>query len=374
MKDPAVSSPNNPNRSPRAALIFGILIALSFGCCWGAYANASNSLESALGALQQLDYDAAAKILNHLAASGDVRAKAALSTLIEAGILLETYPTPAIDLLRDAAESGLPEAALELGNRYYLGTDEVQQNDAEAVRWWTRAAERDSVPAAFNIGLAFAQDHGQKIDLDGAKRWFSRAAQGGSPEAQFALGVLSVEAHDYPAAFTHFKTAAGAGSAFAAYNLGAMYEQGLGTHTNLAKATEWYQRAAATNLQVARDALQRFNAPLKHESKGTSPHIHGSDWVREQAADRFVVQVATGISERGTIDILGRYADDIDRAYFKISLGGHVRFLALVGSFDTYLDAIAYLNTFEPELRTNKPWVRRFGTVQAYPDNDSTAD
>ena len=372
MKDPAVSSPTNPNRGPRAALIFGILITLNLGCCWGADVNASNSFGSALGALQRLDYDEAAKILNDLVAAGNARAKAALSTLIEAGILSETYPTPAIDLLRDAAESGLPEAALELGNRYYLGTDDVQQNHAEAVRRWTRAAERDSVPAAFNIALAFAQGHGQRIDLDEANRWFSRAAQGGSPGAQFALGVLNVEAHDYPAALTHFETAADAGSAFAAYNLAALYEHGLGTHVNLAKAIEWYQVAAA-DLQVARDALQRLNAPSKHEFKATSPQFHGSEWVRKHPADRFVVQVASGASQRDTIDILGRYADNIDRAYLKISLGGHIRFLALVGSFDTYLDAIAYLNTLEPELRTNKPWVRRFGTVQAYPDSASTA-
>ncbi|MFT4580306.1 MAG: hypothetical protein ACI915_003338 [Gammaproteobacteria bacterium] len=375
MKDPTVPKRNKSNRRTRAELIAGILIVLSLGGGWGSYVHANKSLESALGALQRLDYDSAAKILNHLAASGDVRAKAALSALIESGELSETYPMPAIDLLRDAANSGLPEAALELGNRYYLGGD-VQRDYVEAVSWWTKAAENGSAAAAFNVGLAFAKGHGHKIDLDAAKHWFSQAAESGSPEAHFALGVLRVEGHDYAAAYTHFETAAEARLAFAAYNLGAMHEHGLGTYVDLTKAAEWYQRAAtAADLQVARDALQRLAARSIEESAGPSRQIHGSEWVLGQAADRFVLQVATGASQRGTIDILDRYADDdVDRGYLEINHDGQIRFLALIGSFETYLDAVSYLNALQPNLRTDKPWIRRFGSVQALSNNASTSN
>ncbi|MFT4561458.1 MAG: TPR repeat protein [Gammaproteobacteria bacterium] len=373
MKDPIVSLPSKRRRATRAALTWGILIALAVGCGRGGLAYANPSIESALGALQRLDYDGAAKILNHLAASGDARAKAALGALIESRSLSETYPIPAIELLRDAANSGLGEAALELGNRYYLGGD-VQQDYAEAIKWWANAADSDSGPAAFNVGLAFAKGHGRERDLDKARHWFSQAAQSGSHEAQFALGVLSVEARRYPTALTHFESAADAGSAFAAYNLGVMHEQGLGTSVDLENAIDAYRRAAAADLPVARDSLQRLGALLSARSSEPPGPIHGSEWVRRQAAHRFVLQVATGATERATVNILGRYAENITRAYLEVNHDGRNRFLALIGSFETYLEAISYLNALEPALRTDKPWIRRFGTVQAFSNAPSPSN
>jgi TPR repeat protein len=42
------------------------------------------------------------------------------------------------------------------------------------------------------------------------------------------------------------------------YDLGALYERGIGVAADLGRAKAWYQRAAALNDPDARAALKRF--------------------------------------------------------------------------------------------------------------------
>ena len=47
----------------------------------------------------------------------------------------------ALQELRPLAEQGVPVAQFQLGNMYRLGKG-VPKNDAEAVKWWRKAAEQ----------------------------------------------------------------------------------------------------------------------------------------------------------------------------------------------------------------------------------------
>jgi TPR repeat protein len=42
------------------------------------------------------------------------------------------------------------------------------------------------------------------------------------------------------------------------YNLGALYEHGIGVDANVERAKAWYRRAAANNHAEARTALKRL--------------------------------------------------------------------------------------------------------------------
>jgi TPR repeat protein len=63
---------------------------------------------------------------------------------------------------------------------------------------------------------------------------------------------------DSASAVLLWQTAAARGDAVAMYNLGALYERGIGVAADLARARTWYKRAAARNHADARVALKRL--------------------------------------------------------------------------------------------------------------------
>lgn len=326
-------------------------------------ADANQDRELALGALQRLDYDGAAAILTYLADEGDPRGQAALGTLLESGRVATDYPLPPIELLRKAANQGVPQAALELGNRNYLGRASAQDL-GQAVQWWRIAAENGSIPADFNLGLAYAKGSGAVADLEKAEQWFTGAADSGSLHARFALGVLQLDAAEFDTAFANFELAANAGLASAQFNLASMYEQGIGVERDPEQAIHWYRQAARADVDGASAALARLGGIREPENELTNS-INDSAWVLSQSADHYTLQVATGGSDSAILKILERYTAKIVRANYYVNETDNPRYLALVGSFPSYLDAIAFLNSLKPELRVYNPWIRRFGSIQA---------
>jgi hypothetical protein len=83
---------------------------------------------------------------------------------------------------------------------------------------------------------------------ESVKRIEERAFDG-MPEAQHDLAAIYTAGHgnvkqNYERALFWFEQAANAGVSNAAYNLGVLNHQGLGTAPDLAKAIDWYTRAA----------------------------------------------------------------------------------------------------------------------------------
>ena len=367
MKDRTASSRDIRNRiRPGTPIFWPFLAAVLAMSGWSHHARSANELELALGALERLDYNGAATVLRHLVDAGDPRAQAALGTLIESGTIVSDYPVPALELLRKAANQGLPEAALELGNRNYLG-EEIPRDVKRAVAWWRVAATNGSAAGAFNLGLASAKGSGFPVDREAATQWFGRAAAAGSVQARFALGAIQFESAEseveLAAAFASFEAAAAAGLPIAEYNLGAMYEQGIGCEPDLTKARSWYRRAAAT-VDAARDSFQRLGGPSSIEDASPQTGIYTTEWVLNQSADSYTLQVATGISETAIRKVLEHHDPISARAYLRVVRDERVRYLALVGSFRSYAEAAAHLAALEPALRVHKPWVRRFESIQ----------
>jgi TPR repeat protein len=367
MKDP--TAPGQSRHSVRYCLgktSHSLLCALLFALCAAGSAQDAGKLESALGALQQLDYAGAAEILQRLADGGDARAQTALATLLESGAAGDTDPSTPLELLRRAAAQGLPEAILELGNRHYRG-DGMPLDLVAAVSWWRRAAERGSARAAFNLGLAYAKGIGVAIDDEQARSWFTEAANGGVAGAWFALGVTQLRAasgsSEYAAACTSFLNAANADLVSAQYNLGAMYELGIACRSNRERALQWYRRAAAAGMPGAIAALTRMHAGVAAGSDNRK-RFHEPAWVDAQSPDHYTVQVANGASKTAIIDILLKFDDTLDRVCVPVFTNGAQHYLALIGSFPQYVDALQILNTLTPELARQKPWIRRFRSIQ----------
>jgi TPR repeat protein len=363
MKDPtALLNAKTNHKYPSSARVLGWVFAfLVYGVFHNALAETSR--DAAIGALQRLDYDGAAAILRRLADDGDARAQAALSSLIESGQLSENSTVPAIELLRKAAEQGLGLAALELGNRFHLGTG-VPQDQTRATKWWTVAAEKGTSRAAFNLGLTYSQSLYAPVNLDRAKKWFRVAADRGLKEAEFALGVLEFNDESFALAYGHFESAAESGLAIAQYNLATMLERGLGHPADIDEALRWYQLAATLKLEEAIESLTRLGVPASGQNEAVQIALLAVDWVLSQPGSNFTLQVAIDHSKQAAINILERYDASVERAYVSLRTPAtQAQYIALVGSFTSYLEAISFLNSLDDKLRANKPWIRRFTTV-----------
>lgn len=92
--------------------------------------------------------------------------------------------------IRRAAENGDAEAQYKLGNAYLAG-EEIENNPAEAARWYRRAADQGFASAQCDLGVLYSIGNGvQKNDAE-AKSWFQKAAKQGNQTAAFNLSLYS---------------------------------------------------------------------------------------------------------------------------------------------------------------------------------------
>lgn len=88
-------------------------------------------------------------------------------------------------------------------------------------------------------------------------------AQRGNAAAQYNLGVMYNQGlgvrQDYTLARQWYEKAASQGHAKAQVNLGMMYEGGLGVRQDLGAAKEWYGKACDGGLQKGCEAYAKLN-------------------------------------------------------------------------------------------------------------------
>ena len=130
---------------------------------------------------------------------------------------------------------------------YY--TDEgVPENDAEAVRWFRKAAEQGDAWAQNNLGYAYRLGWGVPEDDAEAVRWYRKAAAQGHADAQNNLGVMYKSGEGVPENYVQ---------AYAWCNLAAA--QGIGTAiTNKAALRKLMTNAQIAQAQKLSIALLQF--------------------------------------------------------------------------------------------------------------------
>lgn len=113
------------------------------------------------------------------------------------GTAIKRDPVAAQRWLVHAHDSGVPEAALALGDmaaRTPASRDKAQNEKIlrSAITWY-EAAARAGVPSAqFKLANAYNAGAGVTRDPSQAQLWYGRAAQQGQTEAQNALGIMLV--------------------------------------------------------------------------------------------------------------------------------------------------------------------------------------
>ena len=88
------------------------------------------------------------------------------------------------------AELGDAEAQYNLGVMFDQGAS-VEQDLAQAARWYRKAAEQGFVDAQTNLGMMYYRGEGVPADLNEASKWLQRAADMGDLEAANLLEQIA---------------------------------------------------------------------------------------------------------------------------------------------------------------------------------------
>jgi hypothetical protein len=98
-----------------------------------------------------------------------------------------------VDQLRELAGHGNASAENALGLLYAQGDDKqsIHEDEGEAARWFTKAAEDGSVPAQYKLGLLYWGGHGVPKDTNKAYFWTVLARAGGQEGSKDLAKVLA---------------------------------------------------------------------------------------------------------------------------------------------------------------------------------------
>ncbi len=142
----------------------------------------------------------------------------------------------ALDALRKTADQGYAPAQLYLASLYESGGAGLKKDIAEARRWTELAARGGDRKAMHNFALyAFEGAGGQPKNPALAAQWFRKAGD---------LGLVDSQ-----------------------YNLGRLYEQGLGVAKNSAEALKWYLIAARSGDQESLSSAARVRTRLSVDTQ-----------------------------------------------------------------------------------------------------------
>jgi hypothetical protein len=92
--------------------------------------------------------------------------------------------------VRQMAEHGDPAAQFALGTRYAIG-EEVRQDDSEAARWFSNAAQQGHTEAQAILGGYYMLGRGVPQDLDKAYFWSILAQGGGDASSKYRVKILT---------------------------------------------------------------------------------------------------------------------------------------------------------------------------------------
>ena len=220
---------------------------------------------------------------------------------------------------RRAAESGSPVGQTEMGRAYEGGLD-VPLDYAMAMKWYRKAADQKYGPASLRVGWLYQSGKGVPTSVNDAFIWFQKAGDQGNAIGQLNAGLAYLQGQgiekDNVRAAAWFRKAADQGLPEGELMLATMYKSGWGVPQDLAKAREWMGKAAAHG-----NAMAEFNVGAMYLNGEGVPKNE------DKAYDAFLKAARQG--NGGAMDALGQLyraplfaniAQDITAAYAYFNL------------------------------------------------------
>jgi TPR repeat protein len=253
-----------------------------------------------------------------------------------------------------ACEKAVALAPNELRYTYELGRAYwVAKRDGEAFVLIRKAADAGYANAEDALGYANLNGGGVTKDEAEAAKWYGRAAEHGNPEAMSNLGFLietgaGGEQQSYVDALAWYTKAAALGEADAEVHLGSLYQRGAGVTKDEKTAADWYRKAAETGDPMAET---RYGLALGNGIGAPVNDDQAVVWFRKAADQAYpsaesalgvMYALGRGLPKDDTQAVLwlrrAAEQDDADGAY---SLGIMYRDQRVVGSDPTTTHAAA---------------------------------
>ena len=145
--------------------------------------------QQAIAAAQKHDYAKSFALLKPLADKGDATAQNNIAVLYQDGLGVKQSDADALKWYRKAALQGLADAQFMTGLMYAQGLG-TQQDFKQAFTWYSKAAKQGHAEAQNNLAMRYASGSGTKRDIEKAKYWFGQAAMRGHATAGKSLQQL----------------------------------------------------------------------------------------------------------------------------------------------------------------------------------------
>ena len=188
-----------------------------------------------------------------------------------------------IEDLKVRSNAGERGATRQLADMYYVGKDGVEQDFAEAARWYEKLAKQGDVRAQTTLGLMYSRGYGVKKDSQAAHRWWNFAAAQNDPGAQYNLGLSYANgdgvAQDYERAVQWYIKAASRGHVQAQHNLGMLYHEGKPARDPV-RAYFWVKVAALQGDDVAQDSLKSVRAGMS-DAQVAEAEAQADEWMKK---------------------------------------------------------------------------------------------
>jgi hypothetical protein len=208
------------------------------------------------------------------AEDGDAAAQCRLARAYETGNGVEQNEAEAFKWYSRSAAQGYAHAQFCVGFYYHHGKG-VAKDDVQAAKYYAQATENGNQFAPFYLGEMYVDGSGVAKDETKAAHFYRIAADRDNPDAQFKLGWIYSNGvgvtKDYLEALKWYHKAAEHGNAAAENNLGWLYEDGIGVFKDTTKAIYWYRRAAKRGSKKAQENLNRLNIPIEQEAAEPPP-------------------------------------------------------------------------------------------------------
>lgn len=151
------------------------------------------------------------------------------------------------------------EAQIKFANELYS-----KKNYKEAIVWYRKAADQGNIAGEYNLGIMHEKGLGVKKDFIQAIAWYQKGANQKDKDslrnlinAQIKLAGQLYQDKNFKDSVLWYRKVADLGNAVGQYNLGILYEKGLGVAKDDNQAHSWYQKAAD---QGDTDAIKKLKA------------------------------------------------------------------------------------------------------------------
>ena len=213
------------------------------------------------------------------------------------------YPDADFNDTLTKAEHGDARAQYTLGVFYKKARD-----DAEAVKWYRKAADQGYAPAQCQLGFIYDKGRREQGNNSEAVKWYRKAADQGYSQAQNNLGILYQHGRegavqDYSEAAKWYRRAAELGHKGGMYNLGVLYENGWGVVQDYSQALAWYTKAAELGHYAAYGAMDRVSEFVNDTGPADSRYDSGSAsyWSSSQSSQTEIHELCIRCSGRKKI-------------------------------------------------------------------------